>query len=368
MDPGTRLGPYEIVEPIGAGGMGEVYRALDTRLGRQVAVKTLSGDVAGRPERLARFEREARLLASLNHPHIGSIYGIEDASGQPALILELVDGSTLQELIRDRAARGETLPPAKAIAIARQIAEALDAAHEKGIVHRDLKPANVKVTPEGVVKVIDFGLGRMVGSAGESDASQEPTLTSGGTKAGTVLGTPAYMSPEQARGGAVDKRTDVWAFGCVLFELLAGTPTFDGRSTPDVLVQVLTRDPDWSRLPQAAPASVRRLLQRCLQKDKQRRLRDIGDALLELDEDPDPAPGPAAGALGGRPRRDVSVLRLTDNPGAAVNPAISPDGKMVAFVAVTSGRRQIFIQLLAGGTPLQVTRDADERLRAQLGA
>jgi eukaryotic-like serine/threonine-protein kinase len=360
MEPGTRLGPYEIVEPIGAGGMGEVYRALDTRLGRHVAVKTLSGEVAGRPERLARFEREARLLASLNHPHIGSIYGVEEASGQPALILELVDGSTLQDLIRDRAARGEAMPPAEAIAIARQIAAALDAAHEKGIVHRDLKPANVKLTPAGVVKVLDFGLGRVVGGAHESGVSQEPTLTSGGTQAGTVLGTPAYMSPEQARGAAVDKRTDVWAFGCVLFELLTGTPTFDGQSTPDVLVQILTRDPDWTRLPAATPASVRRLLRRCLQKDKHGRLRDIGDALLELDEEPDEAPSVQA-SLSGRARADVSLLRLTDT-GTAASPAVSPDGKMVAFVAVVGARRQIFIRLLAGGAPLQVTRDAADHL------
>jgi eukaryotic-like serine/threonine-protein kinase len=361
MDPGTRLGPYEIVGSIGAGGMGVVYRARDTRLGRDVAVKTISQAVAGTPERLARFEREARLLASLNHPHIGSIYGVEDASGRLALILELVDGSTLQELVRDRAARGEPLAPAEAIAIARQIAEALDAAHQKGIVHRDLKPANVKVTPDGVVKVLDFGLGRVVGDSVDAKASQDPTLTSGGTREGTVLGTPAYMSPEQARGGAVDKRTDVWAFGCLLFELLTGAPTFDATSVPDLLVQVLTRDPDWTRLPEATPASLRRLLQRCLQKDRQRRLRDIGDALLELDEPPDP-PAPVAAGVAYAPRADVSLLRLTDTAGTATSPAISPDGKMVAFVAVTGGRRQIFIRLLAGGTPLQVTRDAADHL------
>jgi Tol biopolymer transport system component len=258
-------------------------------------------------------------------------------------------------------ARGETLSLAEAIAIARQIAAALDAAHEKGIVHRDLKPANVKLTPAGVVKVLDFGLGRVVGEPRDAQASQDPTLTSGGTQQGTVLGTPAYMSPEQARGGAVDKRTDLWAFGCVLFELLTGGPTFDGKSTPDLLVQILTRDPDWTRLPQATPASVRRLLRRCLQKDLRHRLRDIGDALLELEDESDPASSVQA-SLDGRPRADVSLLRLTDTPGTAESPAVSPDGKMVAFVAVAGGKRQIFIRMLAGGAPLQVTRDAVDHL------
>ena len=357
MDPGTRVGCYDIVEPIGAGGMGEVWRARDTRLGRDVAIKTLSGSVARDPDRLARFEREARLLAALNHPNVGAIYGIEDAGGVPALVLELVEGLTLHELIHSRGGRGQPLPLEEALGIARQIALALESAHEKGIVHRDLKPGNVKITPAGVVKVLDFGLGRLTAPSGDPETSQDPTVTSARTGAGMVLGTAAYMIPEQARGGGVDKRTDIWAFGCVLFEMITGARTFGGDTLSDTLVQVITRDPDWTSLPGDTPASIRRLLRRCLQKDARRRLRDIGDARLELDDGAEGTDAPAAASTGGRSNREVRLLRLTDSTGMVGAPAVSPDGKMVAFVAVAAGRRQIWIQLLAGGAPLQVTRD-----------
>ncbi len=362
MDPGTRLGPYEIVEPIGAGGMGEVYRARDTRLGREVAVKTLSQSFARDPDRVARFEREARLLAALNHPHVGAIYGVEDAGGTPALVLELVEGPTLQDLIELRGSRGERLPLGEAVAIARQIAEALDAAHEKGIVHRDLKPANVKITPEGVVKVLDFGLGRVTAPVPDVETSSDPTVTSGGTQSGTVLGTAAYMSPEQARGGAVDKRTDIWAFGCVLYEMITGARTFGADTLADALVSVITREPDWSRLPEQTPPSIRRLLRRCLHKDARRRLRDIGDARLELEDASEQDGSAPAAASGSRKTPEVRLSRLTDSIGMAGSPAVSPDGKMVAFVAVAGGRRQIWIRLLAGGAPLQVTRDDADHL------
>jgi Tol biopolymer transport system component len=359
MDPGTRLGPYEIVEPIGAGGMGEVYRARDTRLGRDVAVKTLSGSFARDPERLARFEREARLLAALNHPHVGAIYGVEDAGGTPALVLELVEGETLHERLH-AGGGNRPLPLEEAVGIARQIAEALEAAHEKGIVHRDLKPANVKVTPAGIVKVLDFGLGRVTTRAAEPETSRDPTITSGGTLAGTVVGTAAYMSPEQARGGAVDRRTDIWAFGCVLFEMVTGARAFGGDTLSDTIVEVITREPDWTSLPADTPASIRRLLRRCLRKDARRRLRDIGDARLELDETSEESDGPAGASPGSRTIPEVRLLRLTDSTGTAGSPAVSPDGKMVAFVAVAGGRSQIWIRLLAGGAPLQVTRDDAE--------
>jgi Tol biopolymer transport system component len=359
MNPGTRLGPYEIVEQIGAGGMGVVYRARDQRLGRDVALKTLSGSFARDPERRARFEREARLLAALNHPHIGAIYGLEDAGDTPALVLELVEGPTLQELMQRWAGRGERMPLEAAVVVVRQVADALEAAHERGIVHRDLKPANIKVAPGGVVKVLDFGLGRVTEALAPEERSEEPTITSGGgTLAGTVLGTAAYMSPEQARGRLVDKRADIWAFGCVLYEMIAGVRPFVGDTVSDTLANVIAREPDWTRLPGTTPPAVRRLLRRCLQKDARRRLRDIGDARLELEElAEEGALSGAAGSGARAPSPDVRLLRLTDSVGMAGSPAISPDGKMVAFVAVAGGRRQIWIRLLAGGAPLQVTRD-----------
>jgi serine/threonine-protein kinase len=257
--------------------MGEVYCARDTRLNRDVAIKVLPKPVANDRDRLARFEREARLLAALNHPHIGSIYGLEEIDGVRALVLELVEGPTLQDIGR--------LDMSEALGIARQIVEALDAAHEKGIVHRDLKPANVKVTANGTVKVLDFGLAKALdGEAGELNSTQASTETALLTRDGVILGTPAYMSPEQTRGEAVDKRTDIWAFGCVLYELLTGRPPFRGVTVPDRISAILSAEPDRSELPPTTPPAVRRLLRNCLQKTTARRLRDIGDARLEIEE------------------------------------------------------------------------------------
>jgi serine/threonine protein kinase len=276
---GTRLGPYEIQAPLGAGGMGEVYRARDTKLGRDVAIKILPEVFTSDPERLARFEHEARMLAALNHPHIGAIYGVEDAKSVHALVLELVEGDTLADRLR------RPLPLTDALAFARQIAEALESAHEHGIVHRDLKPANVKITRDGTVKVLDFGLAKAAPNGGVGfDLERSPTVTVNATLAGAILGTAAYMSPEQARGKAVDKQTDIWAFGCVLYEMLTGRRAFSGDTASDTIAAILEREPPWERLPDATPPAVRRLLRRCLEKDPKRRLRDIGDARLELEE------------------------------------------------------------------------------------
>jgi Tol biopolymer transport system component/predicted Ser/Thr protein kinase len=272
---GTRLGPYEILEPIGAGGMGEVYRARDTALGRDVAIKVLAEALAHDPERLARFKHEAKVLASLNHPNIGHIYGVESQ----ALVMELVDGQTLGSLLKPG-----PLPIETAFDYARQIAEALEAAHDKGIVHRDLKPSNVMVTPAGVVKVLDFGLAKTVGdSHGSSNLSDSPTMTQSPTQAGVILGTAAYMSPEQARGASVDKRSDIWTFGVVLYEMLAGKHAFAGESVTDILAGILRGEPDWSALPAATPARIRELLRRCLQRDRKQRLQAIAEARIAID-------------------------------------------------------------------------------------
>jgi serine/threonine protein kinase/Tol biopolymer transport system component len=286
---GRRIGAYQILAPIGAGGMGEVYRARDTRLGREVAVKILPRAFTSDADRLARFEREARVLASLNHPHIATIHGIEDApldGGAPvrALILELVEGETLAERIARTESKG--LPIKEALDIARQIADALDAAHEKGIVHRDLKPANIKITPQGVVKVLDFGLAKLETSSSESadGVTAAPTITVDDTREGLIVGTAAYMSPEQARGQAVDKRTDIWAFGCVLYEMLTGRSAFTRATISDTIAGVLEREPDWAVLPTNIPPPIFRLIPRCLQKDIGRRLHDVADARIELDD------------------------------------------------------------------------------------
>ena len=277
---GRRLGAYQLHERIGIGGMGEVYRARDTKLGRDVAIKILPHHFTSDPDRLARFEREARVLASLNHPHIGAIYGLEDADGVRALVLELVNGDTLA----DRIARGP-IPLKEMLTIARQIAEALEAAHEKGIVHRDLKPANIKITPDGVVKVLDFGLAKMAASdAVAADPTQSPTLTVGGTKEGVILGTATYMSPEQARGRPADKRADVWAFGVVLYEMLTGRRAFEGEAISEVLAKVIEREPDWTALPASTPPRLRELLRRCVRKDPKSRLQAIGDARVQIEE------------------------------------------------------------------------------------
>src|SRR6201998_3215978 len=278
---GSKLGSYEILSAIGAGGMGEVYQAHDTKLGRDGAIKVLPGAFAHDPERLSRFQREAKMLAALNHPNIATIHGLEQSNGTSYLVMELVSGETLAERVK----REGALPIEEALAICKQIAEALEAAHEKGIVHRDLKPANVKVTPEGKVKVLDFGLAKaFAGETADSNPSQSPTLSAVATMQGVLLGTAAYMSPEQARGKAVDKRTDIWAFGCVLYELLTGKQAFAGDDITDILAAVVRAEPDWRALPPATPAKLLDLLRRCLQKDKTLRMQAAGDARIEIQE------------------------------------------------------------------------------------
>jgi eukaryotic-like serine/threonine-protein kinase len=268
---GRQLGSYQIVSLLGAGGMGEVYQARDTKLGRDVAIKVLPAAFLNDPERLSRFQREARMLASLNHPNIATIYGLEQSEGVHYLVMELVPGQTLEERVNAGGLKIE-----EALKLGGQIAEALEAAHEKGVIHRDLKPANVKVTPDGRVKVLDFGLAKAFAGNGGPDLSTAPTLTATGTVEGRILGTPAYMSPEQARGKAVDKRTDIWAFGCVLYELLTGKEPFHGETVSDTIAAVLERAPDWQGLPSVTPAKIRDLLKRCLHKDLHHRMRTSG--------------------------------------------------------------------------------------------
>jgi eukaryotic-like serine/threonine-protein kinase len=386
---GARIGPYEVVGLLGSGGMGEVYAARDLRLDRTVAIKILPEIFLFNTERLGRFEREARVLASLNHPHIGAIYGVEDADGVHALILELVEGTTLA----DRLAAGP-LPLGEALLIARQIADALDAAHEKGIVHRDLKPANIKITPAGVVKVLDFGLAKATAAETSGpDPAMSPTTTADGTRAGVVLGTAAYMSPEQARGRPLDKRSDIWSFGCVLYEMLAGRPVFAGDTVSDIISAILRGEPDWTALPKTTTSPVRRLLQRCLEKDGARRLRDIGDARLDIEEAlaaPSAIPFStatlrerstrervawsmaaalsialiAASVAGWRQRSSWKsnqaptfsrIVRLTSGPARESGPALSPDGKWVAYLSNSSGRPDVWVRFIAGGQPVNLT-------------
>jgi eukaryotic-like serine/threonine-protein kinase len=302
LQPGNRLGPYEILAAIGAGGMGEVYRARDAKLGRDVALKVLPEAFARDAERMARFQREAKVLASLNHPNIASIYGLEDSGSTHALVMELVEGPTLADRIKSGA-----IPIDEALRIAKQITEALEYAHERGIVHRDLKPANVKVTNDDAVKVLDFGLAKAIeGDAASIDISTSPTMSRMATLAGVLLGTAAYMSPEQAKAKPVDRRADIWAFGCVLYEMLTGKMAFSGETVTDTLAAVIMKDPDWSQLPAATPIRVRVLLKRCLQKDPKQRLRDIGDARVSLDEVLSGAPDPA---LTGSPQVIAPVWR-----------------------------------------------------------
>ena len=380
--PGTRWGVYEIVTLLGRGSMGEVYRARDTRLHRDVAIKVLRSPLAADPERLARFEREARLLASLDHPNIAHIHGFDDSGGIPALVMELVPGLTLAE----RLARG-ALPREEAVAIARQVSEALEAAHEQGVVHRDLKPANITITPEGRVKVLDFGLAMRPTAGGWSpEAADLATALEDRTAAGVILGTPAYMSPEQARGKPVDRRTDIWAFGCILYEMLAGCRPFTGDTPTDAIAATLEREPDWSVLPAATPETVVALLRRCLEKNPTRRLRDIGEARIALEHTLEagghPSPGGrrlpidrralhavaavvlAAVVLGalitwpprltsrGEPavptRLTVALPphhHLSSIPGAAPL-AISPDGRVIVYGAEDSGRMQLYLRRL----------------------
>jgi serine/threonine protein kinase len=405
---GQKLGVYEVVAKLGAGGMGEVYRARDPRLGRDVAIKVLPETFVADRERLARFEREARLLASLNHPNIAQIYGLEGsvaaAPGAPArpgdtgpyIVMELVAGETLAD--RLAAGRGAGVPVEEARRMARQLIDALEAAHERGIVHRDLKPANITITPEGVVKVLDFGLAKADVEATAGDLSQSPTLTADHTRDGVILGTAAYMSPEQARGKPVDKRTDIWAFGCVLFELLTGTKAFPGETVSDTIGAILHREPDWQGLPAAVPRRLRELLTKCLQKDARLRLRDIGDARYDLDAPSDAAPAaassspssfpgwvwpasalaivglaaaawilrPAASTSAAAPRLSPAV-RVTNTLAEEFGPAISPDGKWLAYYSNSGGRTDLMVKYLDSGATLNLTASQKLELPARAG-
>ena len=278
---GKTLAHYEIIDKIGAGGMGEVFRARDTKLGRDVALKILPEAFARDSERLGRFEREARLLASLNHPNIAAIYGLERDGETRFLVLELVDGEDLSK----RIARG-AIPSDETLSIAHRVAEALEAAHEQGVVHRDLKPGNVVTDAEGTVKVLDFGLAKALDTDGSdvTDLSHSPTIMTGSTVQGMILGTAAYMSPEQARGKRVDKRADIFSFGCMVFEMLAGKRCFSGETVSDTLASILAREPEWEELPEGVPPALERLLRRCLIKDPKQRLRDIGEARIALED------------------------------------------------------------------------------------
>jgi eukaryotic-like serine/threonine-protein kinase len=377
---GARVGPYEIVSALGAGGMGEVYRARDTKLRRDVAIKVPPEAVRLDPERLARFEREALVLASLNHPNIAAIYGLEETQGVVALVLELIEGNTLAA----RIARGP-IGVSEALTIARQIAEALEAAHEKGVVHRDLKPANITMTPTGLVKVLDFGLAKI---AATEDVPDYDTRAIGITE-GMVIGTAAYMSPEQARGQAVDRRTDIWGFGCVLYEMLTGLRLFEGKTTTDTLSLVFTKDPDWSALPAQVPPAIRALLKRCLERDRQKRIGDVAAIRFALEDvsSLSAIDQPAAGStprdvygrrttarwlsavlvaalivglgawyftrfLPSRMATFTDLSRLTVVPEGALLAegesviALSPDGRRLAYAASRDGRQQLYLQEL----------------------
>ncbi len=392
---GRRLGAYQVQALLGAGGMGQVYRARDTKLERDVAVKFLPHAFTSDPERLARFEREARMLAALNHPNIGAIYGFEEAEGIRFLVLELVEGRTLADTLADvsrQRSQGPGLPIRDALSIARQIAEALDIAHEKGIIHRDLKPANITITPDGVVKVLDFGLAKAAGDGSTPDLTHSPPKSVNRTNDGAVMGTPGYMSPEQARGQIVDKRTDIWAFGCVLYEMLTGRVAFMGATVSDTIAAVLGSEPEWDALPRGTPASVRLLLQRCLDKDPKRRLRDLGDVRFEIDDGESHAatgtrrPGPAYRAVlpmvltflvlavgAGlfylvKPTPQVTspseYVQLTNFTDSATAPSLSPDGRMVTFkLGGTSflSPGQIFVKLLPNGESVQLTNSAGRK-------
>ena len=400
---GRQIGSYRIGSLVGAGGMGEVYRARDTRLGRDVAIKVVADRFLSMPDRLTRFELEARVLATLNHPHIGAIYGLEDADGVRALVLELVEGATLAERLADG-----PLPIQETLAVARQIADALEAAHEKGIIHRDLKPANIKIAPDDTVKVLDFGLAKVfVGEEPGQDGLETLPMGADASREGVIEGTVAYMSPEQARARAVDKRTDIWAFGCVVYEMLTAQPPFRGDTASDTIAAILEHEADWGRLPAVTPPGLRRLLVRCLEKDPKRRLRDIGDARLEIDEaisGPSPPAAPAVGeaipagskrtgwamrfapwgvlaaglaiitaAAAWRlqraeyfwrsPLEGATVTRLTDSEGEEHHAAISRDGKFVTFLSDSGGSWNAWVSQVGTGDIYNLTKGSVEELR-----
>ena len=334
LEPGTTLGPYAVTAKIGEGGMGEVYRARDTKLDRDVALKVLPEAFTQDPDRLARFEREAKVLASLNHPNIGHIYGLEESEGIRALVLELVEGPTLADRIKQG-----PIPLDEALPIAKQIAEALEAAHEAGVIHRDLKPANVKVKDDGTVKVLDFGLAKALDPHPTGDPSQSPTLTAAATQMGVIMGTAAYMSPEQARGKTVDKRADIWAFGCVLFEMLTGRKAFEGEDVSLTLASVMKSDLNVTTLPHDVPATVRTVLRQCLVKDPRERLRDIGDVRLAME-----------GAF------ETTVSAATEPMGAGSLPLWQRPASIVLAVVASLAVGGVAVWVLTRPAPLGVTR------------
>ena len=373
LDVGSRLGHYDVTALIGEGGMGQVYQATDTKLKRQVALKILPEAFSADPERLARFQREAEVLASLNHPNIAAIHGLEEADDIRALVLELVEGPTLADRIKQG-----PIPLDEALPIAKQIAEALEAAHEAGVIHRDLKPANIKVKEDGTVKVLDFGLAKALDPNPEGDPSQSPTLTAAATQMGVIMGTAAYMSPEQARGSVADHRADIWSFGVVLCEMLTGHRLFEGATVSDTLAAVLRADPNWSTLPPGTPTAARRLLRRCLERERKERLQHIGDARAEIKEALSPpskdasteSPIPRLPGWRGRLPWAAGILlalltglgvwsvtrpvpgqltRFTILPPEGVQPggiALSPDGRTIAFDGVGRGQWQVYTRSL----------------------
>ena len=400
LSPGATLGPYQVTAKIGEGGMGGVWQARDTKLDRDVALKVLPEAFTSDPNRLARFEREAKVLASLNHPNIGSIYGLEEAEGGTfrALVLELIEGPTLS----DRIAQGP-IPIDEALPIAKQIAEALETAHEAGVIHRDLKPANIKVRDDGTVKVLDFGLAKAMaplspwgeGRGEGDDPSQSPTLTAAATQMGVILGTAAYMSPEQARGKPVDKRTDIWAFGVVLFEMLTGRKPFGDDDISTTLARVIEREPDWDRLPHALSPSLTTYIRRCLTRDPRQRVRDAGDLRLALEGAFEPAhrvsseadsmpqlrlwQRPVPATLGGlallavtltawmvrvpAPVSSLSKRLVIDLPVSdrLIGPgvALSPDGNTLVYPAIRDGVQQLFRRSFDQLEPVPIPDTAD---------
>ncbi|TMP96580.1 MAG: serine/threonine-protein kinase, partial [Verrucomicrobia bacterium] len=376
LTPGARIGSYEVGSPLGEGGMGVVFRAHDTKLQRDVALKLLPDHFANDPDRLSRFRREAQVLASLNHPNIAQIYGLEESDNTRCIVMEYVDGETLQERLK----RG-AMPVDEALSVARQIAEALEAAHERGIIHRDLKPANIKLTPLEKVKVLDFGLAKSLQDQQPASLSNSPTLMSAPV-AGMVLGTASYMSPEQAKGKATDRTADVWAFGCVLYEMLTAHPVFEGETVGEIFGAVFRAEPEWNRLPPDTPEAIRRLLRRCLRKDYRHRLQSVGDARIEL-EDAQEEPRLESGGVAHTPRfrgrlawisisilitafavvavikdfhsvpspREVQVDINAPPTSSPTSFAMSPDGQNVVFSGTLNGRSMLWLRSLDSNSP-----------------